>query len=76
MSTPKKPQVIAIHGPDRKALLDNDEIIEVIAFFDATGEEIDEDEGDLHQACSCVAGDPEHGWYAINLDQFDGAPIN
>jgi hypothetical protein len=62
-------EVIAINRGRRQAMLEDGAIIPVVHWIDAEGEFCEPDD-----AKACVAGGEGLGWWAIDLDAYDGKP--
>lgn len=66
MNDPNLPEVMLIHRKRAMALLEGGDMVPVTNWFDASGRECDP-----VLAVTCVCGDPEVGWYVIDLRCFE-----
>lgn len=64
-------EITGVNRHLRCAVLDHDVYLWVTSWLDDDGDECDPDD-----AVACVAGDDEHGWWAIDLTQFSRINVN
>lgn len=63
--------VVSLNRSSGVALLSNDAIVPVTNWFDFEGDECEE-----HLATTCVCGDADNGWFAVDLSDFTWGPLN
>lgn len=65
-------KVVAVNRSQGFAMLDNDELIPIVNFFDREGSKTE----DPSLAVACVARESDDAWHAINLREFDRVRSN